>query len=509
MHFSNADFTKSLFLSLIVLLIMTGCTQEPGQAKPNIVFIFADDFTYQGIRALGNPEIQTPSLDRLIDQGTAFTHAYNMGAWNGAVCVASRAMMMSGRFVWRAQTQSSKWNQGNGVEESWGKLMESAGYDTYMSGKWHIQAKANAVFQNVAHVRPGMPPDYWPAAEVGKKLSQIENPTIEDLNAILPIGYGRPKDELDHSWSPYDTSFGGFWKGGKHWSEVLKDDALTFIGEASKNQNPFFMYLAFNASHDPRQAPKKYIDQYPLENIVLPPNWQPEYPYKDGIGCGWSLRDEALAPFPRTEYATKVHRQEYNAIISHMDVQIGEIIKSLEATGKMDNTYIFFTADHGLAVGSHGLLGKQNMYDHSIRVPLFVIGPDIPKGKKNKTEIYLQDIMASCLELAEVPVPEYVEFSSFLDHAKGKTTEPIYESIYGAYINHQRMIRKDGYKLMVYPKIEKVRLFNLEEDPYEMNDLAADENQQQRIIQLFEELVSLQTGMEDTLDLKPLLEKMK
>lgn len=71
------------------------------------------------------------------------------------------------------------------------------------------------------------------------------------------------------------------------------------------------------------------------------------------------------------------------------------------------------------------------------------------------------------------------------------------------------MIRKDGYKLMVYPKIEKVRLFNLEEDPYEMNDLAADENQQQRIIQLFEELVSLQTGMEDTLDLKPLLEKMK
>ena len=496
---------------LFTLLILSGweCADEDKNTKPNIVFIFADDLTYLGIQSLGNPEVQTPSLDRLIDQGTAFTHAYNMGAWNGAVCVASRAMLMSGRYVWRAQTQSNRWNQGNGLEETWGKLMESGGYDTYMTGKWHIQAKADAVFQNAENVRPGMPRDSWPAAQVGKKLSEIENPTLEDLHAILPIGYGRPKNEQDMSWSPYDTSFGGFWEGGKHWSEVVKDDALSFIDQAIKRPNPFFMYLAFNASHDPRQAPKNFIDKYPLEDLSLPENWMPEYPYKDDIGCGWTLRDEALAPFPRSEYATKVHRQEYNAIISHMDVQIGEIISALEKSGKMDNTYIFFTADHGLAVGSHGLLGKQNMYDHSIRVPLFVLGPDIPAGKRNQTEVYLQDIMASCLELAEIPVPEYVEFSSFLDHAKGNRKDPIYEAIYGAYINHQRMIRKDGYKLIVYPKIEKVRLYDMENDPDEMHDLSTDGNQKERILELFEALINIQVEMEDILDLKPMFARLK
>ena len=92
----------------------------------------------------------------------------------------------------------------------------------------------------------------------------------------------------------------------------------------------------------------------------------PEYPYRHQVDLGSEVRDEALAPFPRTEYAVKVHKQEYYASITYLDAQIGLILDALEASGKMDNTYIFLSSDHGLAMGRHGL-GKQNLYDHSIR----------------------------------------------------------------------------------------------------------------------------------------------
>ena len=162
----------------------------------------------------------------------------------------------------------------------------------------------------------------------------------------------------------------------------MANETMGFLENASASENPFFMYIAFNAPHDPRQSPKEYVDMYPVDEIALPANFLPEYPYKDKMGCSKTLRDEMLAPFPRTEYAVKVNRQEYYAIITHMDAQIGRILKKLEETGQSDNTYIFFSADHGLSVGQHGLLGKQNMYEHSLRPPMIIVGPDIPEGKK-------------------------------------------------------------------------------------------------------------------------------
>ena len=152
------------------------------------------------------------------------------------------------------------------------------------------------------------------------------------------------------------------------------------------------MYVAFNAPHDPRQAPKEFVDRYPLESIELPPNYLPEHPFDQGER--YTLRDEILAPFPRTEEAIKIHMQEYYAIISHMDYEIGRILEKLETLGIADNTYIIFTADHGLAVGQHGLLGKQNQYDHSIRVPLVINGPDIQAGTSTDALVYFAEYLS-------------------------------------------------------------------------------------------------------------------
>jgi arylsulfatase A-like enzyme len=282
---------------------------------------------------------------------------------------------------------------------------------------------------------------------------------------------------------------------------VVANETMGFLDRASGSENPFFMYVAFNAPHDPRQSPKEYVDMYPLEHVALPDNFLPEYPYKDEIGCSATLRDERLAPFPRTEYAVKVHRQEYYAIISHLDAQIARILAHLEETGQAENTYIFFTADHGLSVGQHGLMGKQNMYDHSMRPPLMVVGPGIPKGRREKMAVYLQDIMPTAIEYAGGEVPEWVEFNSLRPKIEGKQEDSSYPEIYGAYMDLQRMIRVDDYKLIVYPYAGVIKLFDLINDPSEKYNLAAATAQQERIRILFGKLQEQQMQMGDTLDL--------
>ena len=462
------------FGGLLVISLLFSCNTR--EEPPNILFIFADDQCYNTIRELGNEEVYTPTLDELARSGTVFTTTYNMGGWHGAVCVASRTMLNTGKFLWRANALETQLDTLSARGQLWSKEMEKLGYDTYMTGKWHVNIAPPEIFQQVGTVRAGMP-------------------------GAVPEMYDRPLDPNDWEWTPWDTAFGGFWKGGTHWSEVVANETMGFLDRASGSEKPFFMYVAFNAPHDPRQSPKEYVDMYPLEQVAVPDNFLPEYPYKDEIGCAATLRDEMLAPFPRTEYAVTVHRQEYYAIISHMDAQIARILAHLEETGQAENTYIFFTADHGLSVGHHGLIGKQNMYDHSMRPPLIVVGPDIPKGKRKNMEVYLQDIMPTTIEYAGGTVPEWVEFNSLRPKIEGKQVESSYPEIYGAYMDLQRMIRVDDYKLIVYPRAGVIKLFDLINDPSEQHNLAGATAQQERVKILFGKLQELQVEMGDTLNL--------
>ncbi len=451
--------------------------------KPNILFLFADDQCFETIRALGHTDIDTPNLDRLVQRGTTFTHAYNMGSWSGAVCVASRTMLITGRTVWRANAIYDATDKEREAGRLWPQMMARAGYTTYFTGKWHIKADAAKTFDVTKHIRAGMPKD-------------------------TPEGYTRPLAGKPDPWSPSDPKFGGFWAGGKHWSEVAGDDAIEFLGAAKQKAKPFFMYVAFNAPHDPRQSPQEYVDKYPLDRVAVPKNYLPEYPHKDAMGCGATLRDEKLAPFPRTEHAVKVHRQEYYALITHLDAQIGRILDALEKSGKADNTWIFFTADHGLAVGHHGLFGKQNMYDHSLRVPFVVTGPGVKAGAKLDAPIYLQDVMATALDLAGASKPEQVEFHSLLPLLRGEKSPAAREAIYGAYLELQRAVIHDGWKLILYPKAQVARLYNLANDPAEMRDLAADPAHAQRVRALFQRLSALQKDLADPLDLSTAFPKL-
>ncbi|MGI9474628.1 MAG: sulfatase-like hydrolase/transferase, partial [Rubripirellula sp.] len=379
--------------------------------------------------------------------------------------------------VWNANAIHNQSERERQQGRWWSEYMKDAGYRTYMTGKWHCKADAAKAFDVARDIRPGMP-------------------------KATEAGYNRPTVDGTDPWSPSDPKFGGFWEGGTHWSEVVANHADDYFADAAKESSPFFMYLAFNAPHDPRQSPAEYVDRYPVESIQVPQNFQPLYPYAEEIGSGKKLRDERLAPFPRTEQAVRVHRQEYYALITHMDTMIGRILDALEATGKIDNTWIFFTADHGLAVGQHGLFGKQNMYDHSVRVPFIVAGPGVKSNQKIDEPIYLQDVMPTTLELAGIEQPKHVEFHSLLPMLEGN--ESPYESIYGCYLAKQRSIRTDRYKLIAYPEANTLRLYDIQKDPLEKSDLAAEPSMQPVVTDLFGQLVTLQQEMNDSLDLSGL-----
>ena len=466
-----------ILLLPFVLATSNAVTADGAEEKPNIVFIFADDQCFDTLHAWGNEEIETPNLDRLAKRGTTFSHAFNMGSWSGAVCVASRTMLNSGRFVWNANAIHGTSEKEREAGRWWSEYMKQAGYRTYMTGKWHCKANAEKSFDVAKDVRPGMP-------------------------KATPQGYNRPLADGSDPWSPSDPKFGGFWEGGTHWSQVVANHSDDFMKEAAQHDEPFFMYLAFNAPHDPRQSPAEFVNRYPLTNVAVPENFLPIYPYAEPMGAGKKLRDEKLAPFPRTHHAVKVHRQEYYAIITHMDHCIGQILDALEATGKSENTWIFFTADHGLACGQHGLFGKQNLYDHSVRVPFIAVGPRAKAGATINEPIYLQDVMPTALELAGVNKPEHVEFHSVLPLLEGG--ESPYDVIYGGYLKKQRSIRTHKYKLIVYPEAKAIRLYDIEADPLEMNDLAGKQAYEETVSDLFRRLLQLQVEMNDDLDISSL-----
>lgn len=424
--------------------------------RPNFLFLIADDLMFRTIGAINNPEVHTPNIDRLVRSGCHFTHCFHQGSWTGAVCVASRTMLNTGLSTFHANRADSA-NQASN-RPAWGQTLREAGYDTFITGKWHLDA-----------------------VTLQRSFSE-QGPVAPGYLASTPDMYDRPLP--GNHWDPANQALFGHWlKRGiwvnrrddeavQHSSELYADAAVNHLRSAvATRQAPFFMYVGFNAPHDPRQAPQAFLNLYPADKIAIPPNYLPEHPFDQG---DHKTRDELLAPFPRTRAAVQTHRSEYYAIISHMDSQIGRILDALDASGKRDSTYVILTADHGLAVGEHGLMGKQNQYECSMRVPLIVAGPGIRAGKRVDEMVYQHSMYATTCDLAGVPIPSHVEFPSLAPMLRNEEVSPIYDGMFGWLNVLQRSIRTRQHKLIFYAHLRRFQVFDLEKDPWEMHDVADD-----------------------------------
>ncbi|RBP45917.1 arylsulfatase A-like enzyme [Roseimicrobium gellanilyticum] len=425
-------------------------------AKPDILIVVADDLRPDVLHTLGHPTVKTPHLDALAGRGTVFTRA----ACGYPICHVSRTEMLSGRCVVKAASTGGNIPFPAGWV-LWPQAMKSAGWHTVHSGKWHVHgtpvargyAATAGLFSSGGAGKDAALTS--PQSATGRPVTGYKGWTFKssDGKAMPELGVGLTPDTDSHI---ADAA-----------SQVLQ----------SPREKPLFLHVNFTATHDPLHWPKGKEGRFKTEDTPLPANFRPQHPFDHGNING---RDEVIVPAPRTEEQVKAETAVYLALVEQLDAQIGKLVKALEDTGRLSNTLIIFTSDQGLALGSHGLMGKQNQYEHTINAPLIMAGPGIPSGKRFSAQCYLRDLYPTVCELTGVEIPESVEGKSLLPVLRGGNPE-IHGAIFGYFTDTQRMVRTtDGWKLIWYPQANRTQLFHLSEDPHELQDLASQPEQAQR-----------------------------
>jgi arylsulfatase A-like enzyme len=253
---------------------------------------------------------------------------------------------------------------------------------------------------------------------------------------------------------------------GVHSTDLFADATEGFLQSRDRTM-PFFAYVSLMAPHDPRSMPQKYLNMYDPSRIRLPESFLPEHPIDTGA---LRIRDEVLAAFPRSPEEIRTHIAEYYAMISHLDDALGRLIGRLRDSGDLENTIVVFAGDNGLALGRHGLMGKQNLYDHSVRIPLIFSGPGVPRGESSDALVYLLDIFPALCDLVGVAIPESVEGAS-LSPCFASPNATMRDQLYLAYGDSIRGISDGSHKLIEYACGE-TQLFDLVDDLHEMHSLS-------------------------------------
>ncbi|MGI9239732.1 MAG: sulfatase-like hydrolase/transferase [Verrucomicrobiales bacterium] len=440
MKIPTAWLLASIFCSLGTNLHAADPAPPPGKIK-NVLFLFADDQRADTIGAHGNPYIETTNLDKLAAGGFSFRRNYCAGSFSGAVCVASRAMLMTGRHWMNlpADRPASNW----GDAEPLPSLLQKKGnYRSFIVGKWH---------NGMGTLRDSFSEGH--SVYMGGMANHADF-QVQDLKG----GKLGPRRDA-----------GGFS------SEVFADGAISFI-EAAETDQPFFLYVAFMAPHDPRNPPEAYRERYYNKRPPLPPNFLPQHPFKNAPQVTMG-RDEGLAPWPRTKEMISDQLCEYYGLITHLDEQVGRIIATLDASPHADNTLIVYTADHGLAMGSHGLLGKQNIYEQSMRCPLILSGPGIPEGQSSDSFSYVHDLYSTLCDYAGITPPSGIDSKNLMPIVEGKE-DSVRDSVFLPFQDNQRAVSDGRWKLHVYPRINHQLLFDLSNDPHELTNLAGKQEHQ-------------------------------
>ncbi len=393
--------------------------------------------------------------------GFAFTNAYCMGSTQPAVCVPSRAMFLTGRSLFRVNDQLRDL-------PTWPETFRRAGYHTFGVGKWH-----------------NGPASYARSFDAGG-----------------PVFFGGMSDQNKVPVHPFDPS-GAYPKtnlrtGSEYSTTLFGDSAVRFLTDY-RGEKPFFLYLTFTSPHDPRTPPAGWEKRYDPAALSLPRNFLPRHPFDNGE---LAIRDEKLLDWPLAEAEVRRELAAYYAMISHVDAQVGRVREALERRGWDRNTVVIFASDHGLALGSHGLLGKQNLYEHSTKAPLLMTGPGIPAGGRSAAFVYLCDLIPTAAEWCDVKPPAGVEGRSLAGVVAGRQ-RGVRETVFGAYRDVQRSVRTERWKLIRYPKIDRVQLFDLRADPDEMSDLSADQSHAGTLREMLARLRAEQQSFDDPLTRSP------
>jgi len=439
MHRVFAKIYQNIFVCQMLLAFCLPATAVAWEARPNFLFILVDDQSPFDLK-IYNPKskLDTPNIDKLADRGMVFDEAYHMGSFSGAVCMPSRHMIMSGRTV------------------------------------WHLPPSPEGATKSPPRLEQQTIPTVFNRAGYATMRTCKQGNSYEAANKLFTVRQDATKrgdtDETGSAW---------------HTNRVL--DYLD-KRESSKDAKPFLIYFGFSHPHDERDGKPELLAKYGANNHTdpnsppsilaqspqLPENYLLKHPFdnshadvRDEIAVSgvWKRRDEATV---RNEIGREF------ACSENIDIQIGRVLKKLEASGELENTFVIYTADHGMSIGRHGLMGKQNLYQHTWRVPFVVAGPGVKAGTRVEGNIYLLDVLATLCDLAGIPPPESNEGTSFKRVLEGNT-QAVRDVLYGVYCGGSkpgmRCVKQGDWKLIQYEapdrRVVETQLFNLKANPDE------------------------------------------
>lgn len=432
---------KSFCIVFSFVVCFSSLSLAADATRPNILFILADDQSPFDLKCYnpGSP-LDTPNIDRLAKEGMVFDGAYHMGSFSGAVCTPSRHMIMSGRTVWHLPIAPQAMQKGlcppNVEQQTIPAVFNRAGYATMRTCK--------------------------------------QGNSYEAANKLFTVRHDATKrGGTDETGSP--------WHG---------DRVMDYLNErdSSSDTKPFLIYFGFSHPHDERDGTPDLLAKYGATNHTdpsvpppadphqpkLPPNYLSEHPFHHGhpglrdevdVSGVWERRDEQTI-------RNEIGRQF--ACSENIDIQIGRVLEKLDAMGELENTYIIYTADHGMAIGRHGLQGKQNLYQHTWRVPFIVKGPGIEPGSRVEGNVYLLDVLATLCDLAGIDPPstnEGVSFKPVLTGQKSTIRDVVFGVYNGGTKPGMRSVKHGDWKLIKYDvlngSVRETQLFNLKENPDE------------------------------------------
>lgn len=405
----------------------------------NVLFIFSDQQNRYALGCMGNPNLETPNLDRLAEQGVLFRRCYS----NDPVCGPFRGSLMTGQYTSRCGVT------GNGMPlpidtTTFADAFNDAGYQTAYIGKWHLGGNGNG-------------------------------PIGEELRG----GFQRFKGYQCYNGFYQDVCF--YDENDKehrfdcHRTDATTDLAIADLGSMAGGDQPFMLMISYQAPHYPEQPAPEYEALYRGREIVRRPNCQDIDPHTPTFSPPSPRPVEDDPDFQRYGDDLDEYLRLYNAMCAQIDANIGRLVESLERLGVADNTAVVFTSDHGDMQGSHGLKNKCLPHEESAGIPLIAYVPGQSGGRVSDALVSGIDFMPTCLDLAGIEPVTSVDGQSFAPLLRGET-EHACDAVFserGGWC----MIVRDGWKLAAERHddgLAPTLMTHLDEDPYELNNRAED-----------------------------------
>ena len=502
---------KELLPVVAALLPLCAAAQQ----RYNIVYIMTDDHTAQMLSAYDHRNIQTPNLDRVAQDGVKFTRSFVANSLSGP----SRACMLTGKHSHKNGFTNNEHGIFNGAQQTMPKLLQKAGYQTALIGKWHL----------------------------------VSQPTGFDHWDILPAQGNYYNPDFYNADSSYVA------KG--YLTNIITDKAIHWLDEERDKSKPFALFVHHKACHRDWLPELKYLHEYEDKTFELPANFYDDYEGRKAAGLtemeigkdmtidydckmlspysGSHLKDAYLNMIGRlnshdraiydhfydslsldfekrhltgralTEFKFQRYMRDYAKVVKTLDDNVGRLLDHLKEQGLLDNTLVVYTSDQGFYMGEHGWFDKRFMYEESLATPLLM---HLPKGLKARGDINEMvqniDYAPTFLELASAPIPADIQGVSLVPLLQGKHPKNWRKSIYYHYyeypaehsVRRHYGVRNDRYKLIhFYNDIDAWELYDLKTDPTEMHNLYGKPGMEKITREMKKELLRLQVQYDDSI----------